>query len=365
MLFRVFVLLNEMQSNAAAERPVCVTLQNGIRVEIALRCENLGYPIEELWCEASADFPIKQPTQTLLTELSSTGSASEAVSIRELIIGRHSIQAFRKDHPFFPDIWLQDLPEMHHDTIKSIRERLEAGAIKVAKLLRWREGGNGSHKPWVLWQFAFSTDGTSWFKMPLDMADARLTVGRAPVRVSEVGAEIEQLVRANISEPVAHELLREAESLQRVAPRSALLVAIAAIETSLKECVISFSPSARTAISEFHSPSVSHLIKELIPRLAKTSGRDASCLRLSADEQATLDASVHQRNKIVHGLGGEPSHEKLNRLIYLARKILWSADLLCGTLWAAEHLSRLTTGAPAAGRHPPVAADDSARRSGG
>ncbi len=139
-------------------------------------------------------------------------------------------------------------------------------------------------------------------------------------------------------EPFAHELIREARSLFLSAPRSALLIAVASLETGLKTYVNDLIPNSNILLNKMQSPPILTMVQDVIPELHKIFQRDCKNFPFNRENKEYLQKWVAQRNDVAHGKNVSPSSEKLNGFMMFASDFLYLLDYHMGFPWAQEFL---------------------------
>ena len=113
----------------------------------------------------------------------------------------------------------------------------------------------------------FSLDRTQWQHLPY--------FGHELDTWSEVHAlidpsqkvELDQYTMTGISQPLGHELLREAFTTRSKNPRSSLLVTMTALEVGVKEYIADLVPSAEWLAFHVPTPPVVKILAEYLPTL--------------------------------------------------------------------------------------------------
>ncbi|MDI7278258.1 MAG: hypothetical protein QME94_19950, partial [Anaerolineae bacterium] len=159
---------------------------------------------------------------------------------------------------------LRNLPEALRAFAETCQRELRAAAVDTVQTLLWRTNAGGHHMPLLrASSFEWSLDGTAWHKTHTG-SRIRLDLRKPPSVTAEVVAEVEQLLAAGSLSPLAHELLREAWSQRRDNPRSALVIAVAAAETGVKEFIANLVPQARWLATELPSPPLRKILKDYL-----------------------------------------------------------------------------------------------------
>jgi hypothetical protein len=111
--------------------------------------------------------------------------------------------------------------------------------------VRWRGSSIGQHNPFFHRDILWSLDSTDWPRLP-SFASVKVShAGGVPPLSDVVQKEIQELIQAGNTEPLKHELFREAWEQRRGNPRVALILGIAAAESDFKQFVGILVPDAR------------------------------------------------------------------------------------------------------------------------
>jgi hypothetical protein len=223
------------------------------------------------------------------------------------------------------------------DEIRAMQVALHETAVSVARALRWRLAAGGPHPPlggskgpeW-------STDGAAWKRLPSDIS-ARIRAISHPRVGSQARIDVERLATTGPTEPIAHELLREAEDNAGRNSRSSLVLAVAAIETGIKAYVSDVAPAAGWLAFEAPSPPVLKMLCDYLPSLPTPKGGRIG--KPPRRIRALVSAAVDARNKVAHKGRSEGAFERLDELLDTARDLLYALDYFRGQAWAAEHLN--------------------------
>ena len=160
------------------------------------------------------------------------------------------------------------LPPPLRDFARQVLTELSNIAAKAIGILRWRCGMQGPHTPirgrggGLDWSF----DGTNWRSLgSIYLSNVH---GYVPATMPDnICDQIVKLLEQKAEEPLGHELLREAWEQKNANPRSALLIGIAAAETSFKEYVGDSAPDARWLIEHLPSPPLIEMLRDYLPTL--------------------------------------------------------------------------------------------------
>lgn len=150
------------------------------------------------------------------------------------------------------------------------------------------------------------------------------------------------------TEPLAHELLREAKQLaESGATRSGLLMAATAVEAGVKQHLALQRPENGWLLENMPSPPVHVLLKEYLPRVHERQELVSNWALLGPLWQR-VQKLVTARNSTTH-VGKPVKLESLYAHLLTATDVLYLLDALGGQLWARTRTSpdvRLALGWP-------------------
>jgi hypothetical protein len=140
------------------------------------------------------------------------------------------------------------------------------------------------------------------------------------------------------AEPLGHELVREAISLSSTSPRSALLIAVSAVEAGVKAHIASVVPDAKWLLESLQSPPIPVMLSEYVERLHKSRGTDMAFWNEFSAARTDIKDLITIRNTLAH-TGVFPKLKKNLRLyIRSISDILYALDVLAGHEWAKERV---------------------------
>jgi hypothetical protein len=231
------------------------------------------------------------------------------------------------------DVPFESLPHSYDAFESSIATMLHQAAAATLRQVRWRYGLAGGYRP-ITSTFGLerSTDGRTWLRVVSAIIGELWSTGY-PKLDEQAAAEVQSMAAVNDSEPLGHELLREAEEL-RQSPRSALVIAVAALEVGLKEFIARRVPEAAWLVEHLQSPPVSRMLRDYVPGLINDPSKaPPKTLR------TMVDTAIEKRNAAVHRGAPPPTLTELRMVIEGVRDLLYLFDFYSGHPWALEQLS--------------------------
>lgn len=236
--------------------------------------------------------------------------------------------------------WTVDLdllPRGAKPWFQQVRAEMSEQLANFVKLLRWVQNTAGDHSPFSSLGAYWSLDGENWTHFP-SAINLKLRQPR-PIDASEAArVRIAAIMNDHVHEPISHDLMREAGELVARTPRSALLVAFAALETGIKEQLKLMMPDASGLIDEMPSPPLLKIVQEILPSTIKAKGLSSDHFPLKKHAKDYLQKWVTQRNQVTHGTKHSVDAAKVEEFIQFAKDVLYLLDHVEGHDWALDHL---------------------------
>jgi hypothetical protein len=234
---------------------------------------------------------------------------------------------------------------LRKEPIAQVDRDLESFASRALRLIRWRRGSSGHYNP-IHRRLAFewSFDGESWKGVAQDIT-VEMVCGIPYSQWSDkLSKSVQKALDDGWREPLAHELLREASLKSEENPRSSVVLAVAAAEIGLKQCVAKLLPEAKWLVEEVQSPPLVKMLKEFLPRLpvrGRLKGRPPSIPPAILEH---LQKAVMLRNELVHrGIESlQLKDSTVREILGAVHDLLYLLDLYCGIEWAIHNV-RLDT----------------------
>lgn len=230
-------------------------------------------------------------------------------------------------------------PPAFRQFVDNIQSALNVCARSAVSLMQWRLCRDGPPNPLVgggrLW---WSLDNENWRAIPgVAGSVAGQAVCFAPIK-PHVRSELCSLLIQGSTEPLGHELLREAKQLGARSSRGAFVVAIMAAEVGVKQHISKMLPETEWMLANIQSPPLFKLLEEQLP---KTPGRLTFGGKVVAPPlslRQRLRNAVNIRNDIVHkGFHGS-AQAKLHDLVDDVRDVLYLLDYYQGHEWALSFI---------------------------
>ena len=226
-------------------------------------------------------------------------------------------------------------------TLTDFGDRIEAEHRQLAERtltwLRWRLCLPGGHaavvglQKGVVWEASDGAHG----EIPRRFA---MRISSLPLHRPTDGIllELRESAPGVTSEPLRHELLREATEQLARNPRSALVMGIAALEVGTKEFIEGRLPDAGWLVQEIPTPPVVRMIEEFLLILAKSGG--LRVLPPPGRMLQRLRSGVKARNRVTHTKGEPLAYPKLDERLADFRDVLYLLDYVGGRAWAIDHV---------------------------
>jgi hypothetical protein len=224
-------------------------------------------------------------------------------------------------------------PDTHRQEVIHTWSRVEPVLESVGGVLRWRFGMFGDDPLWTSTELILQSEGEVFEFAPMPQA----VFGDDRAQIEPGGlVKVAELVVGSVTQPLAHEMWREAWNLHNRSPRSSLVVGIAAAEVGFKQLVALLVPEAESLVEHIPSPPLDTMIRRVLPNLPIRSGLSSENLCPKHIRKALIKA-VEARNQVVHR--GVMPEIHLWRILMDVREFLYLLDWHAGHAWAEALLS--------------------------
>lgn len=248
------------------------------------------------------------------------------------------------------------MPPRLSDYAATIQAELSDAANRALGLLRWRSAELGRRRPISGGVHEWSLGNGEWHPFPSGETGARILPSAYLELSREASEDLQHLFAGEESEPFAYELLREAWELRESHPRSALLIAVAALEVGVKHYIAKRDPGSEWLSDE--SPPVVDLLRDYVPNLDPPNGSSPAASRASVPRGEVLkelEKRVFERNRIVHDPAAHTSRkpivtpDRARSAVLAAREVLMGLDAADGQLWAEGYVEKSLKDEPSSG----------------
>lgn len=296
---------------------------------------------DHLRCEASCSFEPKPKIRNALEALREGQVPDSEKSLEEA--EQEIVQRARDGHIDKYSLPWDVLPNYLKDFSDRVRYELSSAARRTVDVLRWRGAIHGPHSPLSSSRHEWSFDKKEWYELPEGQYIIVLGVSSHTLQILDnTRADIEALLAKEASEPLGHQLYREAWEQRVENLRSALVIGVAALEVGLKEFIASLVPQAEWLVGNVPTPPLVKMLQEYLPLLPVRCRIEGKVLPPPEDILKTLTKGVNLRNKVAHAGGVNLKYDTVEEVLLAVRDVLWLLDYYGGIEWACEHVSDKT-----------------------
>lgn len=229
------------------------------------------------------------------------------------------------------------LPEYFRSYCSGIVNELKSYSSRTYKTIRWVQGREGSNHPFNNTELKWSFDEVEWFDFP-SWLSCELSIKGGLYSSPKLITSVTKIVQSGGSEPLSHELLREAYGIISFYPRSALLIAVSAAEAATKRCIIYFRNETQWLIENTASPDIITLYRDYIHGTLIKDDKSQSINLPNNTILNPLRKIIHMRNKLAHGGTCSINEDELVKKLHVISNLLWVIDLHMGYEWASKHI---------------------------
>jgi hypothetical protein len=244
-----------------------------------------------------------------------------------------------------------ELPEAYRDFILTLHADIDRMASDLFNVIRWRMGILGGPlaltSSWSAMRWHDAKKGETIIDehgfLTRQMIAGAFTLSLPEMQEADFGKEshaaIEALLRNQSTQPLYHDLFREAWQNQRENPRSAIVMGIAAAETGFKTTLTDLNPSVTWIIENLQSPPLDRMLRDYMSQLPARNRINGEVRRPPNSVITTIKQGIELRNKLVHGREERPTLEVTRQTLEAVRDLLYLLDYYRGHDWALEKLS--------------------------
>lgn len=238
-------------------------------------------------------------------------------------------------HTKQPELPLSQLPDSVQNIVYRAYKELIEIINKVVGTTCWRYAQKAPIYSYQASRIMWSMDGKDWRMAPANfvMSDVKPNILHQDFVIDTVN-----LINNEQTEPLCHELLREAWTQKDTNPRSSLVIGVTALETGVKDLISYLVPEADWFIRSPSSPPIFKILKEYLPSLPDKLKANNTVIRLSKKMLQDVETWNRKRNSLVHGKPEEIKAVELKEFLLLVYDLLYLCDFYRGFDWAYEHI---------------------------
>lgn len=231
-----------------------------------------------------------------------------------------------------------DLPDPVEEFAAQVTRRTSAAIRRAVEMVRWRMGLTGPRRPYSTFGSEWSLDHSTWQPLPSQIhVEGSQTKG---LRLTpETERDVQALAATSAQEPVGHQLLREARDVFRDNERSALVIAVAAVESGFKALAGDLVPDADWLLQKLPSPPLVKMLKEYLPSLPTRLTFDGKVHGPPKYVRTLLAKAVDERNGVAHLGVWTMKRDAVKETLNAAGDTLYLLDYYAGHAWARDRIS--------------------------
>jgi len=233
------------------------------------------------------------------------------------------------------------LPQSFQSLTDQVGRELSSAARRSWRLLHWRFNVDASRAMFSSRGMQWSWDGDSWHPMPMRGSAVVHGMHGVPSH-PRASAEVEALLTAGVSAPLAYEMLQEAMDLRVTSPRAALATAIAALEIGVKSFIADLVPPSKWLVQEIPSPPIVAILRDYVPRLPARLLINDSVVPPPKRVLERLKDGIVKRNQLTHVGVERVDGQFLKEVTEAVSDSLRLLDYYSGQAWALQWLSSET-----------------------
>jgi len=241
-----------------------------------------------------------------------------------------------------PSYGLKYYPEPFISFVDTVVAKLSTAGRSLVSILRWRYAQEGPPSPiGNRGLFCSNDNGVIWHPVPGRYSIRSVTPPHSVLDPHMIDSkEIIEFLESYSQEPVGHELLREAKELQHTSPRSAVLIAVSAIEVAVNSVIVEKVSDAAWLVDSMQSPPVVDMLINYFPHLFAGEKQFYEPTKKKGVIKTIFDA-VTIRNQMAHKGAAPPKEEKVSEILAAAQEVLWVCDYYAGHKWAELHINSM------------------------
>ncbi len=238
---------------------------------------------------------------------------------------------------------LEVFGDAYANYIKDKATAISILVTKVLNLIGWRLKSHGvppdvkispSNFFWSeLYSDIENMEDFPWKQIPLGIIEIGCPNKDQLVINENIGAEVSALIDENVNLSKGYELFNEAWRIHKGNQSSALVMAVAAAETRVKEFIKFSSPDASWLVENLASPPLTKILKYYIPTF-KSHTTNELVPEIPKEWYSTMHKAIEDRNKVVHGVSLVIDEAYIVKILNVVHEILYFFDFHSGYVWA-------------------------------
>jgi len=212
----------------------------------------------------------------------------------------------------------------------------------IINILFWKNGIKGLTNPKAMGEFSFKINKETDFKelhLPIFVS---IDIGQGIYFNRKVIESLKASMQLEDSFPtVGHELWREAWHNRNNNPRSACVLAIASIESTLVEYISRKVPVAEWIITNLPKPNLLKILNEYVRKVIEND-QEIYYFPLNDELNKRLRMVINYRDNIMHTGKSILANDDLESILIICRDILYMLDYQFGNQWAEQYISKST-----------------------
>lgn len=240
------------------------------------------------------------------------------------------------------DCELDSFPEELANYLKQVKANATQRVKSFVSVLRWRFNLDSKAKP-ISSLNAYCSRSLDGPWIYISDLEYRINFG-VDKRVSienVISPDFLEFFGSSDSEPIGHELYREARDILSVSKRGALVLGVASVEVRLKELIGESFPNVNWLITEVQSPPLVKIFKHYIPELFEEHKISIDSFR-KTKHMTQITKAIELRNNISHRGADADKGWIVVDFIDSAEQFVWFCDFLAGYHWAENHFDQIT-----------------------
>jgi hypothetical protein len=345
--FLLYSQLQDIMFNPARKEPLEFTCEDP-EINLSIRSEPIGNDLHSgfrnLVCKVTCELPADSDLVEFVQGLENGRYIAVPGAPLRLPVYSKGVEYIDSSGNILAGtpIFAEHCPPSLQELCSQVRTRLEERQERFLRMLCWRQNIDAPHS---IFESApslhFCVTGSKYMLIPQVGEESRMRRSPRGIRWSD---DKDSAVRSlwsdlNISEPLAHELLREAIHLYQSAPRSSLIMTATAIEIGVKKHISRVQPITSWLLEKMPSPPVHKVLRDYLHSIHEGSSaiKDWNALKhlwKKCEEIAMC------RNALAHNTGANPDNDILISSMSTAHDVLYILDVLEGHTWARDFVEK-------------------------